>query len=200
MNIQEDTGEPFEHLVYRNEMNESRRISLSIIRNGENITPNILEMYIRNIDPRQVESEVVKDPVDSIFGHAALEEVVTVGSVGIGTPYSVSPDSSQGPVTIRIPEPSRRWKPDICAPTNVQVRGAGSFPVPFPGTSAAAPRVAGVIAPLLSPFPDVSRDDLLKALYSNAFDLGEPGWDPTYGYGLIDAVKAFQFLLEGRNQ
>lgn len=199
MNIQDDTGEPFEHLVFRNEVNESRRVSLSIIRNGENITPSILEMYIRNIDARQVESGIVKDPADSIFGHAALEEVVTVGSVGIDTPYLISPDSSQGPVTIRIPEPSRRWKPDICAPTNVQVSGAGSFPVPFPGTSAAAPHVAGVIAQLLSSFPDVSRDDLIKALYSNAFDLGEPGWDPTYGYGLIDAVKAFQYLLESRN-
>ncbi len=199
MNIQDDTGEPFEHLVFRNDVNESRRVSLSIIRNGENLTPNILEMYIRNIDARQVESDIVKDPADSIFGHAALEEVVTVGSVGIETPYSISPDSSQGPVTIRIPEPSRRWKPDICAPTNVQVSGAGSFPVPFPGTSAAAPHVAGVIAQLLSSFPDVSRDDLLQALYSNAFDLGEPGWDPAYGYGLIDAVKAFQYLFEGRN-
>lgn len=199
MNIQDDTGEPFEHLVFRNDVNESRRVSLSIIRNGENLTPNILEMYIRNIDARQVESDMVKDPTDSIFGHAALEEVVTVGSVGIETPYSISPDSSQGPVTIRIPEPSRRWKPDICAPTNVQVSGAGSFPVPFPGTSAAAPHVAGVIAQLLSSFPDVSRDDLMQALYSNAFDLGEPGWDPAYGYGLIDAVKAFQYLFEGRN-
>ena len=199
MNIQDDTGEPFEHLVFRNDVNESRRVSLSIIRNGENLTPNILEMYIRNIDARQVESDIVKDPADSIFGHAALEEVVTVGSVGIETPYSISPDSSQGPVTIRIPEPSRRWKPDICAPTNVQVSGAGSFPVPFPGTSAAAPHVAGVIAQLLSSFPDVSRDDLMQALYSNAFDLGEPGWDPAYGYGLIDAVKAFQYLFEVRN-
>ena len=49
MNIQDETGEPFEHLVFRNEMDESRRVSLSIVRNGEN-TPNILEMYIRNID------------------------------------------------------------------------------------------------------------------------------------------------------
>lgn len=198
MNIQEETGEPFEHLVFRNDLNESRRVSLSIVRNGENRTPNILEMFIRNIDPRQVETGIVKDPADSIFGHAALEEVITVGSVGIEMPYSISPDSSRGPVTIRIPEPARRWKPDICAPTNVQVSGAGSFPVPFPGTSAAAPHVAGVLAQLLSSFPDVSRDELIAALYANAFDLGEPGWDPTYGYGLIDAIKTFQALLERR--
>ncbi len=198
MNLQEETGEPFEHLVYHNDLNESRRVSLSIVRNGENSTPNILEMFIRNIDARQVESDLVKDPSDSIFGHAAVEDVVTVGSVGIDTPYQISPDSSQGPVTIRIPEPSQRWKPDICAPTNVQVSGAGSFPVPFPGTSAAAPHVAGVIAQLMSSFPHLSRNELVPVLYATAFDLGEPGWDSTYGYGLIDAVKAYQALLENR--
>lgn len=127
-------------------------------------------------------------------------EVVTVGSVGIATPHEISPDSSQGPVTIQNPEPSRRWKPDICAPTNVQVSGAGSFPVPFPGTSAAAPHVAGVIAQLMSSFPDIPREQLISVVYSNAFDLGEPGWDPTYGYGLIDAVKAFQALFETSQQ
>jgi len=68
--------------------------------------------------------------------------------------------------------------------------------VPFPGTSAAAPHVAGVMAQLKSSFPDLPREHLIKALYSNAFDLGELGWDTTYGYGLIDAVKAFQALFE----
>jgi subtilisin family serine protease len=81
----------------------------------------------------------------------------------------------------------------------VQVSGAGSFPVPFPGTSAAAPHVAGVIAQLLSSFPDLTRNELTEALYENAFDLGEPGWDPVYGYGLVDAVKSFQALMERKN-
>jgi subtilisin family serine protease len=200
MNIQNDTAEPFEHLVFRNDGTESRRVSLSIVRNGENETPNILEMFIRNIDARQVDSDVMKDPADSIFGHAALEDVITVGSVGISTPYAISPDSSQGPVTIQIPEASRRWKPDICGPTYVQVSGAGSFPVPFPGTSAAAPHVAGVIAQLIGSFPNFSREEVIQALYTNAFDLGDPGWDPAYGYGLIDAVKSFQALLEANQE
>lgn len=198
VNIQEETKEPFEHMVYRWNGTEPTLVSLSIVRNGENMTPNILEMFIRNIDARQVDSDIVKDSKDSIFGHAALEEVITVGSVGISTPYTISPDSSQGPVTIINPVQTRRWKPDICAPTNVQVSGAGSFPVRFPGTSAAAPHVAGVIAQLLSSFPDISRTELKNALYSNTFDLGDPGWDSTYGYGLIDAVKTFQGLYETR--
>lgn len=197
---QEETGEPFEHLVYHWQGSEPIQASLSIIRNGENLTPSILEMFIRNVDIRQVDSDIVKDPADSIFGHAALEEVITVGSVGIDTPYAISPDSSQGPVTIQNPVPTRRWKPDICAPTNVQVSGAGSFPVPFPGTSAAAPHVAGVIAQLLSSFPDISRTELMDAVYANTFDIGESGWDPIYGYGLIDAVKTFQSLYENNRE
>ena len=195
-NVQNGAEDPFEHLVYKQSGTQPQLVSLSIVRNGENSTPNLLEMFIRNISPSQVEEQVVKDPYDSIFGHAAVPEVITVGSVGISTPFDISPDSSRGPVTIRNPEPAIRFKPDICAPTNVQVSGAGSFPVPFPGTSAAAPHVAGVIAQILGNFPDVPRDDIKKAIYSSAVDLGASGWDDTYGYGLIDAVRTYQYLYE----
>ena len=198
INDQDGSEDPFEHLVYRWDGPDPLRASLSIVRNGETSSPNLLEMFIRNINPGQVEDNVIKNPYDSIFGHAAIEEVVTVGSVGISTPFEISPDSSRGPVTIRNPEPSRRFKPDICAPTNVQVSGSGSFPVPFPGTSAAAPHVAGVIAQLWGSFPDLSREELKSAIYSSAFDLGPVGWDETYGYGLIDAVKAYQNIIENR--
>lgn len=196
MNVQDGNSEPFEHLVYKVKGTDPERVSLSIVRNGENTTPNTLEMFIRNISPDQVDEAVVKDPYDSIFGHAAVPEVITVGSVGISTPFDISPDSSRGPVTIKNPEPALRFKPDICAPTNVQVSGVGKFPVSFPGTSAAAPHVAGVIAQLWGNFPDVPRDDIKKAIYNSAVDLGSSGWDETYGYGLIDAVRAFQYLSE----
>jgi hypothetical protein len=47
-----------------------------------------------------------------------------------------------------------RSKPDITGIDAVTVSGAGGFPSPFHGTSAASPNVAGVIALLRGAFPD----------------------------------------------
>jgi len=193
---QNGTTDPFEHLVYDPVGPNGEKVSLQIVRNGQTVTPNILELFIRGVDPKGVDNAFMKDPTDSIFGHAAVEEVVTVGSVEPSPPFTISPDSSHGPVTIRYPTETKRWKPDICAPTNVNVSGAGNFPNPFPGTSAAAPHVAGVIAQLWSAFPDASRDDLKQVIYESADDLGAPGWDEVYGYGLLNAERAYRLLFD----
>jgi len=58
------------------------------------------------------------------------------------------------------------------------------------GTSFAVPFVAGVIALLLSKHPELSNEDVIATLQFQAEDLGEEGWDPYYGWGLIDAYAA----------
>lgn len=194
--VQNGSSDPFEHLVYKSGSTAPKRVSLKIVRNGQTETPNILELFIRGVDPRGVEDTFMKDPTDSIFGHAAVEEVITVGSVEPAAPFAISPDSSRGPVTIRYPILTKRWKPDICAPTNVNVSGAGNFPTTFPGTSAAAPHVAGVIAQVWSAFPNIPRDELKQVIYDSADDLGPPGWDEIYGYGLLNAERAYRVLYE----
>ncbi|HWQ65485.1 MAG TPA: S8 family serine peptidase [Methanospirillum sp.] len=193
---QQGSTDPFEHLAYTSKAKGPVQAVLSIARNGGTQTANILELFMRDIDPRGVDDAAVKDPRDSIFGHAAVEEVVTVGAVEPKYPFATSSDSSRGPVTIRFPADTKRWKPDICAPTNVNVSGAGGFGSPFPGTSAAAPHVAGVIAQIWSAFPELSRSDITKAIYSTADDLGPEGWDETYGYGLINAERTYRVLYD----
>ncbi len=63
---------------------------------------------------------------------------------------------------------------------------------PMPGTSQAAPHVAGVIALMKSVDPGLTPQDVDNLLASGQIttDLGAPGWDNLYGYGLIDAYKA----------
>lgn len=51
------------------------------------------------------------------------------------------------------------------------------------GTSFAAPYVAGVVALLLSKYPELSNEDVVATLRVYAEDLGEEGWDPYYGWG-----------------
>lgn len=61
----------------------------------------------------------------------------------------------------------------------------------FSGTSFAAPHVAGAMALLLSASPELTVDDLEAGLLQSAADLGYPGADNAYGYGLLDITAAY---------
>ncbi|MBU8905411.1 S8 family peptidase [Desertibacillus haloalkaliphilus] len=57
--------------------------------------------------------------------------------------------------------------------------------VQLDGTSMAAPYVTGTLALLKQHYPDMDVSQLRKELRENTLDLGEPGRDPWFGYGLI---------------
>jgi len=58
------------------------------------------------------------------------------------------------------------------------------------GTSMASPHVAGAAALILAANPTWTNDQVRAQLRSTADDLGAAGWDPQYGYGLVDADEA----------
>jgi subtilisin family serine protease len=58
------------------------------------------------------------------------------------------------------------------------------------GTSMAAPHVAGTAALILWANPGWSNDQVRAQLRATADELGAVGWDPQYGYGLVDAAEA----------
>jgi subtilisin family serine protease len=71
--------------------------------------------------------------------------------------------------------------------------------IEFNGTSAAAPFAAGVAATIYARFATagITRDATLAArvkekLRTSVDDLGQPGWDPLYGWGRINAALAQQ--------
>lgn len=67
---------------------------------------------------------------------------------------------------------------------------ASNYTEHFNGTSAACPQVAGVAALMLSANPNLTSKEVKEKLETTAKDLGETGYDTTYGHGLINAYDA----------
>ncbi|NMM55653.1 S8 family serine peptidase, partial [Paenibacillus aquistagni] len=58
------------------------------------------------------------------------------------------------------------------------------------GTSIAAPHVTGGLALLMERFPYLDNPKIRDVLLTTATDLGEPGVDDVYGWGLMNLKKA----------
>ena len=67
---------------------------------------------------------------------------------------------------------------------------AGEYFIEANGTSMASPHVAGVAALLMASDPSYTAEAVRNKMNGTALDLGEPGRDKLYGYGLLDASSA----------
>ncbi len=65
------------------------------------------------------------------------------------------------------------------------------------GTSMASPFVTGLVGLILSRRPELTVDEVTTLLEKTAKDLGEPGLDPLYGYGRVDAHQALVAANDG---
>jgi subtilisin family serine protease len=130
----------------------------------------------------------------SVFEHPAVPGVLAIAAINADDPGNdtIADYSAQGPVEIFFPSPETRQKPDITAIDKVSVTGAGGFDVPFYGTSAAAPHVAGVAALLIG--GGASPEQAIQGIKDSAVDLGSAGFDNIFGYGRVDAFAAAEVL------
>ena len=65
------------------------------------------------------------------------------------------------------------------------------------GTSMATPHVSGVAALLWSANPAWTNVEIREAMNATAIDLGTSGRDPIFGYGLVQAAAALEYLQGG---
>ena len=131
-------------------------------------------------------------------GHKIGKNVITVANVMIGG--TIDPTSSRGPTK------DGRLKPDVSARGNGELStlNGNAYQVGG-GTSAACPGVAGTSALLYQAYKKFNGQNpeaaLIKAtLMNTATDIGPIGPDFTFGYGMIDAYRAYKLLEEKRYQ
>jgi len=104
----------------------------------------------------------------------------------------------------RGPVQDGRLKPDIATPgQSIRSNGNNNDYVMISGTSMAAPAVAGAWALMVEAYRKQFNTNpeaaLLKAyLMNTANDIGNPGPDYTFGYGMPDVACAVQALREAR--
>lgn len=107
---------------------------------------------------------------------ARLESVIAVGAVDINKIKAMF--TSAGPAI------------EVCAPgVNIYSSVIGGYDT-WSGTSMACPFVAGTAALVASAHPDWSNEQIRGQLRASADDLGTPGHDWIYGFGLVDADEA----------
>lgn len=79
---------------------------------------------------------------------------------------------------------------DFSAPgLNVKSTSASAYDVGS-GTSFSAPLVSGILATLFSINPSLTAEQALSVLRQTAVDLGDPGWDQSFGWGRVDFYSA----------
>jgi hypothetical protein len=103
-----------------------------------------------------------------------------------GTPITPGNFSSTGGLI--------RQKPEITAADGVSVTGVGGFPVPFYGTSAAAPHAGAIAALVKSAKPTLTNAEVSTALTTTAVDIMGAGVDRDSGSGILLAFEAVQSL------
>lgn len=172
-----------EETIYYTNSTPNTIYALVAVRRYSGTIRHDLEIFI---EPQNGSWHYTTNPVsavDAIFGHPGHGSVISVVSTDAANPTAIEPDCSQGPFTIL--GPLQPTKPDLAGIDGVAVTGAGGFPTPFFGTSAAAPHVAGVLALVWSRSPGAD-DNAIKAsliLPQPCLDLGTTGFDTVFGHG-----------------
>jgi len=114
--------------------------------------------------------------------------------------WPIADFSSRGP-TYCTPNGDEAIKPDIAAP-GVYVRSSipGGGYTYYDGTSMASPHVNGVVALMRQVAPNMSGEHIKEIIFQTAYDLGDPGEDNSYGWGMVDAYEAVMNCNEAPNK
>ncbi|MBI4529831.1 MAG: S8 family serine peptidase, partial [Deltaproteobacteria bacterium] len=181
--IQEGFQEPQEAVFFANSSASPVDVCYAIVNAFDQAAPRILNVTISGdaLHGFNTAASSLIPPAD------ASGNLIAVGAVPASSPGQIEPFSSRGPIF------DGENKPDVVATDGVTVSGAGEFPSPFFGTSAAAPHVAALAALVLECRNSLTAQSLKIILKSSAVALEAPDNSPNIsGSGRIDALAAVQ--------
>ncbi len=119
---------------------------------------------------------------------AKFDNVISVGSVTINKERAYY---SNGGVDLDIVAPGgETW---TTSEGVLQQKSDGSYEF-LQGTSMACPHAAGFGALLKALDPSLTPDEMRAVITLTAEDLGEPGWDTSFGFGLINPLLTFNYV------
>jgi subtilisin family serine protease len=185
--VQDGDDDPTELLLVRNGGPTPITIEVVISNFEGRAAPRDLEVFILFSNGGTMDEFVV--PESSVPNAADAVGAISVGAVNWRTPETIEPFSSRGPTN------DGRLKPELVAPDEVSVTGAGGFPTPFFGTSASVPHVGAVAALVLSANPTLTPAQLAARMMAASVPLGTPTPNNTFGSGLVDALTALSPTL-----
>ncbi|MFN8544789.1 MAG: S8 family serine peptidase [Candidatus Binatia bacterium] len=181
--------DPFEFVAATNLSGSAQTVRVVIDRVSG--SSKVLKLFCLGADSMQYVT-----PAQSIIGHPAVAEAVTVAAIDVGDPglNDVEVFSSQGPVPIYFPASETRSKPDLAGFDGVTTGASQPGFSPFYGTSAAAPHSAAVAALVLSKNDCLTPAMVQSTLKGAAVDIGATGFDSVAGAGRLDAKNAIDLV------
>jgi len=178
-------------------------------KNGYGSYANVAQgiIYATNMGARIIElgfggtgsSELMQSAVDYALAHNVL--VVAAAGNG-GSTAAYYPAGYYGVIAISALDNSNHLASFSSSGSDISLSAPGTgiistglsetYPI-MSGTSMASAEVTGVAA-LMAGLPQYSNVDTLRsALLGSALDLGNPGRDPQYGYGIVQALSALGY-------
>jgi hypothetical protein len=193
IDAQEGAGNPYEALRWLNDTGTAVEAYLAIaeFQSATSTAGTRLDLNVFSQSQLGLEHVVTRD---SVLGHAAVEEVLSVAAASAGDPESIEDFSSRGPATVFFPQRETRIVPRLAAVNGVEtaVGRSGFFANPFFGTSAAAPHVAACAGLVLA--AGAPSTGGAAALVATALDVGRSGSDAVAGAGLLDCAAAARLV------
>jgi len=181
--LQNGSQPPLEDVCYTNNTGTIQNFAISILKKSGSGSPLMELFVIPGPDLEwQVAAGSITDPGSSpnAFAVAAVcwqnNRLEDYSSRGPTIDGRVKPDIAGQSVVS-----SGAFGPWTACPAN----GNGTGNTAFNGTSAAAPTVAGAAALVKGAFPAFSATDIQTFLEQRAQDVGTPGKDTDFGFGIL---------------
>ena len=121
---------------------------------------------------------------ETLYYPAAYDSVIGVGAVN---EKGVVSSSSQHNSSVFLTAPG----------VDVKSTGISGGYVYGSGTSYAVPYVTAAVAVMKSVWGELSPQQAMDVLSASASDRGEPGYDPYYGYGILNLQGCLKLLMQG---